>query len=404
MPGTVDLLLRLTWARLPWTMLGSMRRCAAPAALALLGALTAGCPGDPAGPGDGGVDAPQPPDGPTGDGRPMVLAVDFTVMGCPDFDPAIPQCRGPAPLTLTFVPITSGAVTRFLWDFGDLSKSFEALPTHTYSLPESYDVSLLGAPALTMQTRKAFVVVKPNPLGGTCDLERQCNTGLTCLCGLASQCPSAFARGVCTRDCESSSDCPEDAFCADMGLGSDDTDPTSWRRQHCLRRCNDDGNCAPGQTCRQLPAAGTPERWERACFYRFPGELGAACRGGTGEPQKDLCLSGLCAELGALGVCSFDCAGRTCPAGTTCASFRDGRKLCLRPCETPDACRGDPLLVCTPPGRPGPLGWDAAGAPAGTTLCAPKPCDSDAPCAPAGICLGGAGASHCTRRTGTGSP
>ena len=158
----------------------------------------------------------------------MVLAVDFTVMGCPIFDATIPQCRGPAPLTLTFVPITSGAVTRFLWDFGDLSKSFEALPTHTYTQPESYDVSLLGAPALAMQTRKAFVVVTPNPLGGACDLERQCETGLTCLCGLASQCPSAFPRGVCTQPCSAGGACPENAFCADLSLGSEtSTAPTA---------------------------------------------------------------------------------------------------------------------------------------------------------------------------------
>jgi hypothetical protein len=388
-------------------MLGLMRRCAVPAALALLGALGAACTEPPGTPADSGVDGPPGLDGGEGDGRPTVLAVDFTVMGCPNFDATVPQCRGPAPLTLTFVPITSGVVTRFLWDFGDLSKSYEALPTHTYTQPDSYDVSLLGAPALAMQTHKAFVLVTPNPLGGSCDVERQCEEGLSCLCGLASQCPSAFPRGICTQACDVGTACPENAFCADLSLGADApaADPTSWRGQHCLRRCNDDTNCSAGQSCRALPAAGTPERWERACFYRFPGDLGAACRAGTGEPQKDLCVSGLCADLGALGVCSFDCTSRTCPTGTTCASFRDGRKLCLRPCDTADACRSDPLLACAPPGRPGPLGWDAAVSASGsTTLCAPKPCDSDAPCAPAGICLGGAGASHCSRRSGSGAP
>jgi hypothetical protein len=384
-----------------------MRRCAAPAALALLGALAAACTGNGPGSVDAGPDGPGGPDAQEGDGRPTVLAVDFTVTGCPNFDATVPQCRGPAPLTLTFVPITSGVVARFLWDFGDLSKSYEALPTHTYTLPEAYDVSLLGAPALAMQTRKAFVVVTPNTLGGSCDLDRQCEPGLSCLCGLASQCPSAFPRGLCTQPCDGSTVCPENAFCADLGLGVEGPSPAppSWRGQHCLRRCNDDGDCAAGQSCRALPAAGTPERWERACFYRFPGELGAACRGGTGEPQKDLCLSGLCAELGALGVCSFDCSTRSCPTGTICAAFRDGRKLCLRPCDTPESCRGDPLLACAAPGRPGPLGWDAASGSAGaTTLCAPKPCDSDPQCAPAGICLGGPGASHCSRRVGAGTP
>ncbi len=383
-------------------MFGFMRRCAAPAALALLGALLTGCPGDPGGSTDGGTEGGSGLDAADFDGPPAVLAVDFTVIGCPTFDPNIPQCRGPAPLTLTFVPITSGTVTRFLWDFGDLSmKSYEDIPTHTYTQPESYDVSLLGAPALAMQTRKAFVVVTPNPLGGPCDLERQCENGLTCLCGRAAQCPSAFARGLCTQSCMDGP-CPDGAFCADLTLGAEgQAMPDSWRGQHCLRRCTGDSDCGAGQICRSLPAAGAPERWERACFYRFPGELGAACRGGTGDPQKDVCVSGLCADLGALGLCSFDCTSRPCPTGTSCASFHDGRKLCLPACTTPDSCRNDPLLACAPAGRPGPLGWDPAGAAFSGTLCAPKPCESDALCAPAGICLGGSGASHCTRRTGT---
>ena len=305
---------------------------------------------------EAGVDAPR------GDARPTVLAVDFTVMGCPKFDATIPRCEGPAPLTLTFVPITSGPVTRFLWDFGDSSSSYENLPTHTYTLPDSYTVRLLGAPALVMQEHEAFIVVTPNPLGGACDLERQCEPGLSCLCGLASsQCPSAFARGLCTQACTGTS-CPENAVCADLTLGADlPLPPDSWRGRHCLRRCTVDGDCAKGQSCRELPTAGAPERWERACFYRFPSDLGATCRGGAGEPQKDLCLSGLCADLGALGICSFDCASRSCPSGTACASLRDGRKLCLRPCDTPEACRGDPLLACAPSGRPGPLGWEASG-------------------------------------------
>jgi hypothetical protein len=383
-------------------MFGFMRRCAAPGALALLAALPVACTDDPPPPPDAGVDAGPRPDAAEPDGQATLQAVDFTVIGCPHFDPSIPQCRGPAPLTLTFVPITSGTVTRFIWDFGDLAKSFEDIPTHTYTQPEIYDVSLLGAPALTKQTRMKFVVVTANPLGGACDLERQCEPGLSCLCGLASQCGSAFARGLCTRTCADAS-CPEGAFCADLTLGVEgQTMPDSWPGQHCLRRCTSDSECAAGQTCRSLPAAGAPERWERACFYRFPGELGAACRGGNGDPQKDLCLSGLCADLGALGLCSFDCTSRACPTGTTCAAFHDGRKLCLPPCSSPDSCRSDPLLACTPAGRPGPLGWDPpAGAPAPGTLCAPKPCDSDALCAPAGICLGAAGASHCARRAGT---
>jgi hypothetical protein len=388
-----------------------MRRCAPPAALALLGALLAACSGETPEP---AIDAaPVRPDGAEEPPGPTVLAVNFTVIGCPSFDATVPQCRGPAPLTLTFVPITSGPVTRFLWDFGDRSTSFETLPSHTYPFPDTYDVSLLGAPALVMREHKQFVVVNRNPLGGPCDVERQCEIGLSCLCGLASpassQCPPTFARGLCTQACPGMS-CAENAFCADLNFEADPSlPPGSWRGRYCLRRCAVDRDCDTDQSCRALPTAGAPEIWERACFYRFPAELGSACRGATGEPQKDLCLSGLCAELGALGICSLDCASRACPAGTTCASFGDGRKLCLQPCTSQESCRNDPLLACAPPGRPGPLGWrgpEAAGAAPGApgTLCAPKPCDTDEPCAPAGICLGEPGASHCVRRAGGAPP
>src|SRR5688500_17934240 len=70
------------------------------------------------------------------DTEPPVAAVDFTLAGCAVFDLTIPSCRGPAPLTVSFIPITSDGVTRLLWDFGDLSApSSDLLASHTYPLP-----------------------------------------------------------------------------------------------------------------------------------------------------------------------------------------------------------------------------------------------------------------------------
>jgi hypothetical protein len=365
----------------------------------LLGLFTA-CPSNGGGRADGGDGSPEVLEAGPGDTRPVPRMVDFTVGECPRLDPTMPQCRGAAPLTLKFVPLTSGNVTSFVWDFGDLTSSDEALPVHTYVLPGSYDVGITGMPVPpVMKLRKGYVVVTPNMLGDACDLDRQCVEGLTCVCGAAEQCPAAFSRGHCTQAC-TAGDCPENSVCADLALNVPATPSAmdSWRARHCLRRCTMDSDCPAGRRCRLVPVAGNPDRWERACFYGFPADLGAACRAASGAPQNEQCLGGVCADLGALGVCSLDCSARPCPTGTVCAAFNDGRRLCLRPCTGGLSCRDDPLLGCVSPGTPGPLGFTAAESTAGATYCAPKPCSSDSVCAPAGICLGQTGASHCSRR------
>jgi hypothetical protein len=335
-----------------------------------------------------------PPEVPT-----APATVDFTVIDCPMFDGTIPQCRGPAPLTVSFAPITTGNVSRLLWDFGDQSTSSEATPTHTYALPDSYDVVVLGAPGVSSPPRKGFIEVTTNPLGGSCDITPQCETGMTCLCGQAAQCPSAFARGVCTLSCPTGA-CPEGAVCADLGRGLPPPTAQTWRAQQCLRACTGDTDCARGQHCRYVPVAGGA-RWQTACFFDFPSEPGAPCRGPTGAAQNDVCMSGLCADLGARGLCSADCTTTPCPTGTACAQFADGRRLCLRQCEGASGCNEDPLLACVSQGGPGPLAFTLVNgmAPPGAdamppSYCAPRPCTSDAICAPSGICMG-APAGHC---------
>jgi hypothetical protein len=374
--------------------------CALPLLL-LLGLCATACPSSGGGGADAADGSRDTQEGGPGDVRPVPPMVDFTVGDCPRLDPTLPQCRGAAPLTLTFVPLTSGNVSSFVWDFGDLTNSSEAQPVHTYVLPGSYDVGITGMPGPAAKLRKAYVVVTANLLGDACDVDRQCDMemGLSCVCGAAEQCPTAFARGHCTRACSTSS-CPENALCADLGLNVPPAPGTTdgWRSRHCLRRCTMDRDCPAGRRCRLVPVAGAPERWERACFYGFPSDLGASCRGANGTPQNEQCMGGVCADLGALGVCSLDCSTRPCPTGTVCASFNDGRKLCLRPCTGGLSCRDDPLLGCVLPGTPGPLGFTAAESTAGATYCTPKPCNSDSVCAPAGICLGQTGASHCSRR------
>jgi PKD repeat protein len=345
---------------------------------------------------DSGSDAP--PDAGVDGMAAALLSVDFTVVGCPRADFQKPQCHGTAPLTISFAPITSSAVTRLFWDFGDLSKSSERAPTHTYSLPGTYTVTLtgVGATGPVSQTHVEFVVVTPNELGEPCDVDAQCVSGLTCFCGSAARCPRAFPRGMCTSAC-SGSVCGAGAVCADLSRGALASSMEPWRVPLCLKPCQNDADCPAGHLCRSIPAPNEGGDWVRACFVDFPADFGAPCRGGNDRLQDDLCLTGTCSDLGALGLCSLECPTDRCPNGTTCATFGDGRHLCLRRCDPDFACAEDPLLSCVPPGRTGALGFSVTAAPAEATFCAPKPCDRDTDC-PSGVCQDDPQMSHCVRR------
>jgi hypothetical protein len=416
-------------------MIVSLRRLGLVVALALSAAPScAGCDDEDPPPGtiDGGTDVTPSMDA-TEEGPVVAPSIDFTVIGCPSFDGTIPRCTGQAPLTVSFAPITTGNITRLLWDFGDQTTSSETLPTHSYTLPGSYDVTLLGAPALSSPFRPGFIEVTANPLGGACDISPQCEIPMTCVCGETSaECPTAFARGVCTESC-SQSTCPLGGVCADLGRGLTAPEKQAWREPICLRACTTDATCAQGQRCRTLPvtAAGVSS-WGKACFFDFPADPGASCRGPGGDVQDAVCLGGRCADLGARGICSVDCTSGPCPSGTACAHFADGRRLCLPRCNPSLPCSDDPLLGCTAPGGTGPLaftipspppetapdaGADAgvldAGAPVGETLdasadvaapapgpltvCSAKRCTTDANCMPAGFCKD-APMGHCVPR------
>jgi hypothetical protein len=122
--------------------------------------------------------------------------------------------------------------------------------------------------------------------------------------------------------------------------------------------------------------------------------VGQPCRDPAGALDDMACVSDLCANLGALGLCAATCgASAPCPAGSACALFGDGRALCLHACGAATDCARDPLIDCEPAGAAGPLGFTVAGGPAGATYCAPRACASTTDCAPAGLCTAG----HCGR-------
>jgi len=425
---------------------------------------------------DGGPDAGSG-DAATSD-APGALALDFAATGCgradagaPGADGGAAPCMGAAPLTLTFTPVSSAALTRFRWTFGDDSPpSSERTPTHTYVLPGLYDVGVVAAGdnvGSVSRTRPGFVAVAANAAGSPCDVDAQCATGLFCLCGESAPCGDGFPHGICTSACAAGA-CGGGAACArvdlpprtgavDAGAGSGDagavplsTDvdaadapasdvpvdapvddapsdvapdapahdaadasaaldasPTSDAgasngdgggsaapAPYCLASCAADSDCAPGLVCRPLPgfAAGS---WENICVPPLYRPVADSCRDAEGHLDDHVCSTGLCADLGAIGLCSASCAaGAACPTGTACGTFGDGRALCLLTCVS-GSCQKDPLLACESGAGKGLLDFTIFPPAPTATFCAPRSCTSAADCAPSGTCAPLGVGAHC---------
>jgi hypothetical protein len=127
---------------------------------------------------------------------------------------------------------------------------------------------------------------------------------------------------------------------------------------------------AAGFACPTLRASGTTASlaWVRGCLpVGAQRDLGAPCRNANEVLDPDSCGTGVCADVGALGVCSASCDGnRPCPSGSACARLGDGRDLCLAQCAYESDCARDPLFTCV-----GGLVDDGG---AGINVCAPRAC------------------------------
>ncbi len=347
---------------------------------------------------DAGPDLGASGDTAFADTNPAILAIDFTVNGCPKPDLLVPRCSGRAPLSLTFIPISPGGINRYLWDFGDATaRSSDQTPSHTYSLPGSYDVTLLGAggSGTVSKARTAFVVVTESPAGQPCDVDTQCQAGLACVCGAADKCQSAFARGLCAAPCPQGA-CRDGTVCAQLPLSTGQAE--AWQQPLCLPSCVRDADCGTGLHCRDLPAKKPDTAWVTACFVNAPSDVGAPCRGANGQLRPDLCITSVCADLGGNGLCTLDCAAGPCPPGTACATMNTGQQLCLRRCGAAFACDEDALLACAAPDDTGPLGFRVPDGPATATYCSPKRCTSQTGCGTLGICTTARDGSQCIRK------
>lgn len=334
---------------------------------------------------------------------PPVLAVDFSVEGCPSFDAEKLSCTGAAPLTLRFVPLVTTAVSQYIWDFGENQPVYDSAPTpiHVYAAPGEYTVKLLVNSlngAVIRQSHEAFITVTANGIGEPCDLDTQCADKLSCLCPSASPCSFGPTHGSCTALCQAgASGCSDDQVCA--GLLTQTTPRglrEPWQTSLCLRACIDDTDCSAPLHCRLLPPGPGSNEWVRACFGSWPVDVGQPCMDPTGTLRDDLCASGTCADLGTRGLCTMACSTVPCAPGSECAELGDGRRLCLRPCSEGVTCSDDPLLGCVAPGS-GDLGYRLIAPPTAPGYCAPRPCTSNDDCLPSGRCDSEDG-GHCVPR------
>lgn len=373
----------------------SRRRLALRAVLASAVAVAAGgCRNGTQKPPDGNLE------GGTTDGL-TLPSLEVAVTGCASYEPVValcdgdagtgPRCTGSPPLSLSFSPVGSPQVTQFTWTFGDGTPSVtERAPSHTYLLPGCYQVRLVGLSntGTVEPPQPQTIRVEELAIGAPCDVDAQCAGALECACAPGKGCAPAFTHGLCSAACDIAL-CGGGAVCAALAFAGGPDAGVPVRRARCVAACTGHNDCAVGFECSTLTAAGAaaPATWVRGCLPRgAQRDLGAPCRNENEVLDPDLCGTGVCADVGALGVCSASCdANRTCPTGATCARLRDGRNFCLAPCVTDDDCARDPLLACT--------GGLAANGGAGS-VCAPRACTTDDDCAPSGRC----GANVCVRR------
>jgi PKD repeat protein len=166
----------------------------------------------------------------------------------------------------------------------------------------------------------------------------------------------------------------------------------------CIGTCVQDADCADGLVCSPLPGQ-APGSWVSVCVPASLRRVGEPCRNSRGQLDDGLCASGQCADLGALGLCSASCAGGlACPPGAACATFGDGRALCVAACSAPPSplsCTRDPLLACETGTGGGALGFALSPSMTGAKFCAPRACSSQADCAPSGTCKPLGVGAHC---------
>ena len=76
---------------------------------------------------------------------------------------------GAAPLIVQFTDLSTGKITVWLWDFGDDVINLDQNPTHTYTTPGIYTVSLnvYGPGGSHAEIKSNYIIVFPAQPGTT---------------------------------------------------------------------------------------------------------------------------------------------------------------------------------------------------------------------------------------------
>ena len=108
----------------------------------------------------------------------------------------------------------------------------------------------------------------------------------------------------------------------------------------CLAACGGSAACGPGFVCQQIPGGGGGDPWVQGCLpLGARSDFGNSCRDANGVLDDAACTTGLCADVGALGLCSAACdSAHPCPAGAACARLTGTTDLCLPACSAAIPC------------------------------------------------------------------
>jgi len=334
--------------------------------------------------------------GPAADGSPNADAqtildaaaplawLDFSATGCTTGGGI--ACTGTAPLTVSFHALAPSAIDEYRWRFGDVAPEEppieDALPTHTFSMPGSYDVSLSasGPGGSNVAAKTGYVVVSAAPPGATCTIDTQCSVG-ECICA-GETCPPQLSNGLCSERCPDDS-CETGEVCADLRPSSQSED---WHDRLCLLDCESQ-SCPSGLSCQSLRSS--PGPWVRGCLPSgILATIGSSCADETGFPDDEQCASSLCLSEGARGLCASECTTTAeCPQGSACATFGGAlAKKCIARCDETLTCDDDPWLACENPGFTADKGFTVDEVPNSGGYCAPKRCTAPTECGPNGAC------------------